>query len=65
MEEQLKMKGSGLMEISSSELINVRGGASATLENIFTKAKYVINFIADYIPKLVQGFVAGFSVKLF
>lgn len=64
MEEHFNLKGSGLLEISSSEL-QVRGGTSPILEDIFTKVKYVVNFIADYIPKFVKGFVAGYATKIF
>ena len=48
----------------SSELV-LRGGASSLLNEIFTKAKALINFIADYIPKLVKGFIEGFSLRIF
>ena len=48
----------------SSELI-LRGGASGIWADVFTKAKSLINFIADYIPKLVKGFVDGFALKIF
>lgn len=65
MEERLNLKGSGLIEVSSSELVEVRGGASAILEDIFTKIKYVVNFIADYVPKFLKGFAAGFSTRIF
>lgn len=58
------MKGSGLLEMTSSEL-QVRGGASPTLENIFTKVKNIVNFIADYVPKFVKGFVSGYSLNIF
>ena len=60
-----KMFGLGLMEMDSSELL-IRGGASpSTFENIVTKVRYVINFIADYVPKLVKGFIDGYSVTIF
>lgn len=55
----------GLREMDSSELC-LRGGASSSLlGEIFTKAKSIINFIADYIPKLVKGFIEGFALKIF
>ncbi len=61
-----KMLGLGLLEMNSSELL-LRGGASAssTFETIVTKVKNVINFIADYVPKLVKGFLDGYSVTIF
>lgn len=65
MEEKM-MKEWGLCEMNSSELL-LRGGASAssTFETIVTKVKNVINFIADYVPKLVKGFLDGYSVTIF
>lgn len=59
-----KMFGLGLMEMDSSELL-LRGGTSAALESAFTKAKNLINFIADYVPKILKGFVAGFAITIF
>lgn len=58
------MKDSGLLEMTSSEL-QIRGGASSALENIFSKVKAVVNFIADYVPKFLKGFAAGFSLDIF
>lgn len=63
MEENLLLE-TGLREMDSSELI-LRGGASGIWADIFSKAKSLINFIADYIPKLIKGFVDGFSLKIF
>ena len=63
MEEKLLLE-TGLREMHSSELV-LRGGASSLLNEIFTKAKALINFIADYIPKLVKGFIEGFSLRIF
>lgn len=63
MEENLLLE-TGLREMDSSELI-LRGGASGIWTDVFTKAKSLINFIADYIPKLVKGFIDGFSLKIF
>ena len=62
MEEKM-LKDSGLLEMTSSELY-LRGGASA-LETIFSKIKYVVNFIADYVPKFLKGIADGFGVKIF
>jgi len=59
-----RMLGLGLLEMDSSELM-LRGGASSAIEGIVNKIRYVINFIADYIPKLVKGFVAGYGLKIF
>ena len=58
------LKDSGLLEMTSSELY-LRGGASKSLETIFTKIKYVINFIADYVPKFLKGLSDGFGVSIF
>lgn len=60
------MLGLGLLEMDSSDLLLLRGGAtSSTFETIVTKVRYVINFIADYVPKLVKGFVDGYAVTIF
>ncbi len=60
-EMEEKMLGLGLLEMDSSEL-QIRGGSS--FDTIVTKVKYVINFIADYIPKVIKGFADGFAVKI-
>lgn len=63
--EELMSLDTGLREMHSSELC-LRGGASGSLLNeIFSKAKSLINFIADYIPKIVKGFIEGFALKIF
>ena len=36
-----------------------------SLTDVFAKAKSLINFIADYIPKLVKGFLDGFALRIF
>lgn len=56
----------GLREINSSEL-QIRGGAKkVTWTDIFDKIRNIIDFIGDYIPKLIKGFSDGFlGVKLF
>lgn len=62
MEEKM-MKAWGFREMNSSEL-QLRGGASG---NFFTgvveKVRDVIDFIADYLPKLLEGFKDGFLGK--
>lgn len=58
------LKDSGLLEMTSSELC-LRGGASKALETIFTKVRYVINFIADYVPKFLKGISDGFGLSIF
>ena len=63
MEEKLLLE-TGWREMDSSELI-LRGGASGIWADVFAKAKSLINFIADYIPKLVKGFLEGFALKIF
>jgi len=65
--EELIFNATGFCEVGaySSEL-QTRGGASQTWMNIFEKIRNVIDFIGDYIPKLIQGFTDGFlGVKLF
>ena len=53
------MKETRLKELTSSERL-IRGGAGAVSE-IMAKIKSLINFLADYIPKLIEGFTAGFK----
>lgn len=53
-----------MLEMTSSEL-QIRGGASSTLDTIFSKVKAVVNFIADYVPKFIKGFAVGFSLNIF
>jgi len=65
--EELFLKASGFCEVGlySSEL-QTRGGASKGWLNIVDKIRNIIDFIGDYIPKLIQGFTDGFlGVKLF
>lgn len=62
MEDKL-MKGLGFGEIDSSEL-QITGGASSPLwQKIIDKVRNMIDFIGDYIPKLIQGFRDGFEAK--
>lgn len=57
----------GLCRMDSSELTQVRGGAAkSTWTTIFEKIRNLVDFIGDYIPKLLQGFSDGLlGVKLF
>lgn len=57
----------GLCRMDSSELTRVRGGAAkSTWTTIFEKIRNLVDFIGDYIPKLLQGFSDGLlGVKLF
>lgn len=57
------LKDSGLLEMTSSELY-LRGGASKAFETVITKIRYVINFIADYVPKFLKGLMDGFAVSI-
>ena len=57
--EEKTMKETRLKELTSSERL-IRGGAGAVSE-IMAKIKSLINFLADYIPKLIEGFTAGFK----
>ncbi len=56
--EEMKWKARGWSEVHSSELL-IRGGSSVW-SDIFGKVKSVINFLADYIPKLISGIMDGF-----
>lgn len=56
------MKGLGFGEITSSEL-QIRGGASALWQKIVDKVRNMIDFISDYVPKLIEGFRDGFEAK--
>lgn len=62
MEEKNLVK-MGFVEIGSSDLF-ARGGASeqSVFEKIFVKLKALINFIADYVPRFIDGFKEGFSI---
>ena len=59
--EENKLKELRLAEVTSSGLL-VRGGASVA-SDIMSKIKSFINFLADYVPKLIEGFKAGFTKK--
>lgn len=57
------MKGLGFGDLDSSEL-RILGGASSPLwQKIIDKVRNMIDFISDYIPKLLQGFRDGFEAK--
>lgn len=60
--EENSMKGLGFGEITSSEL-QIRGGASALWQKIVDKVRNMIDFISDYVPKLIEGFRDGFEAK--
>ena len=66
MEEILKnVSGWSELGINSSEL-QIVGGANKLWYNIVDKIRNIIDFIGDYVPKLIQGIIAGFnSEKLF
>lgn len=65
--EEIMKKKLGLCRMDSSELTLIRGGAAKTTwSNIFEKIRNLVDFIGDYIPKLIQGFTDGLlGVKLF
>lgn len=46
--------------MDSSELQLLRGGADVTISDIIDKIRNVFNFLADYLPKLLQGIKDGF-----
>lgn len=54
----------GLREVNSSELMLI-GGATKTSAwtKIVEKIRSFFDFLADYIPQIVQGFVDGFAGK--
>lgn len=60
MEFEVKMRDLGLCEMDSSELQLLRGGADVTISDIIDKIRNVFNFLADYLPKLLQGIKDGF-----
>jgi len=57
--EEIKMFELGLMEMNSSEL-QCRGGVS--WDNLMKNVKAVVDFIVNYIPKLVSGFANGWGL---
>ena len=57
------MYGRGLRELTSSEL-QLRGGASSTFTEIFTKIRNLIDTIADYLPNFLKGIKDGFLGKI-
>ena len=57
--EEMKWKARGWSEVCSSELL-IRGGSNVW-SDIFGKVKSIINFLADYIPKLFSGILDGFA----
>lgn len=56
------MKAWGYREITSSEL-QVRGGADSAFSKAFEKVRNIIDFIGDYLPKLLAGVKDGFMGK--
>lgn len=56
--EERKMIELGLVEMTSSEL-QCRGGIS--WDNFMSNVKAVVNFIVNYIPKLLSGFASGWK----
>ena len=61
------MNASGFRELGfdSSEL-QVAGGANKTWQNIVEKIRNMFDFVGDYVPKIIQGFIDGLTgAKLF
>lgn len=55
------MKAMGFERLDSSELY-ARGGISAEdVLNVVAKVRLLIDFIGDYIPKLIKGIRDGFK----
>lgn len=57
-----KMKRLGLCEMNSSELL-VRGGSGWKWTDIVEKIRNILEFIGDYLPKLLSGLADGFTRK--
>lgn len=56
--EERKLFELGLMEMNSSEL-QCRGGIS--WDELMKHVKSVVDFIVNYIPKLISGFASGWG----
>ncbi len=64
MEETLRKWG--LCEIIDSSELQVMGGAAASdsiFTKIFEKFRNLVDFLSDYIPKLLEGFKDGLLGK--
>lgn len=53
----------GLREVTSSELQLLGGTGSSKFNQAVEKIRNFFDFIADYIPSLVQGVIDGLSGK--
>lgn len=53
----------GLREVTSSELMQIGGAKASVFSQIMEKIRDFFDFLADYIPSLVQGFTDGFTGK--
>ena len=64
MEETLRKWG--LCEITDSSELQVMGGAAGSdsaFAKIFEKFRNLVDFLSDYIPKLLEGFKDGLLGK--
>ncbi|HOG41160.1 MAG TPA: hypothetical protein PK979_04125 [Bacteroidales bacterium] len=58
--EEKRLKELGLREMTSIELQSA-GGTTLSAISLFEKVRAIINFIADYLPKLVKGIIDGWN----
>lgn len=58
--EEKRLKELGLREMTSIELQSA-GGATVSAAALFEKVRAIINFIGDYLPKLLKGIVDGWN----
>ena len=56
------LKACGLREMTSSEL-QIYGGANGAIADMFEKIRNIIDFLGDYLPKLLNGIKDGFLGK--
>ncbi|HKM12489.1 MAG TPA: hypothetical protein PL115_01055 [Bacteroidales bacterium] len=58
--EEKRLKALGLREMTSIELQSA-GGATVSAASLFDKVRAIINFIGDYLPKLLRGIIDGWN----
>lgn len=60
------MRKWGLCEVTDSSELQIMGGAAASdsiFTKIFEKFRNLVDFLSDYIPKLLEGFKDGLLGK--
>ncbi len=58
--EEKRLKALGLREMTSMELQSA-GGTTLSAASLFEKVRAIINFIGDYLPKLLKGILDGWK----